>query len=76
LERFSLARVSNMVNTASGIAMRLVRPAFAMHPRRFGRGRARVFAMPAPPAWGLSDEFKLFATTFVVGFVFVSILIG
>jgi hypothetical protein len=65
-----------MVNTVLGIAMRLVRPAFAMHPRRFGRGRARVLVLPTPPAWALSDDFKLFATTFIVGFVFVSILIG
>jgi hypothetical protein len=56
--------------------MRLVRPAFALHPRRFGRGRARVLAMPASSAWVLSDDVKLFATTFVVGFVFVSILIS
>jgi hypothetical protein len=56
--------------------MHLVRPAFAINPRRFGRGRTRVLAMPVRPASVLSDDAKLFATTFVVGFLFVSILIG
>lgn len=56
--------------------MRLVRPAFALHPSRFGRGPVRVLALPAVATWQLSDDFKLFATTFVVGFLFVSILIS
>ena len=52
--------------------MQLVRPAFATHPRLFGRRPTR--AMARPPV--LSDELKLFGATFLVGFVFVSILIG
>jgi hypothetical protein len=46
-------------------------------PRRFGRGRAFALAMPtvsAPPT--ISAELKLFATTFLAGFIFVSVLIA
>jgi hypothetical protein len=46
-----------------------------MDPRRFGRGRARVLDV-ARAAQGPSDDFKLFATTFLAGFLFVSVLIG
>jgi hypothetical protein len=56
--------------------MQIVRPVIATHPCSFARGRARVVALSRTPAWRLSDDFKLFATTFVVGFVFVSILIS
>ena len=56
--------------------MQLVRPAFAMQPRRFGRGPARALAMPVAPPWALSSDLKLFATTFLAGFIFVSIVIG
>ena len=52
--------------------MQLVRPAFAMHPRLFGRGPAHVVTRRPM----LSDELRLFGATFLVGFVFVSILIG
>lgn len=57
--------------------MQLARPSFALDPKRFGKGRARVldgYAEPARAAW--SSDLKLFATTFVAGFLFVSILIG
>jgi len=56
--------------------MHLARPAFALHPRKFGRGRARVLDAPAAPEWRMSEDIKLFAATFVAGFLFVSILIG
>jgi hypothetical protein len=56
--------------------MQLARPAFAPHPRMFGRGRVRVLAAPALPPAALSDDLKLFASTFVLGFLFVSVLIG
>jgi hypothetical protein len=56
--------------------MQLARPAFAPHPRMFGRGRIRELAAPALPRPPLSDDLKLFASTFVVGFLFVSVLIG
>jgi hypothetical protein len=54
--------------------MQLARPAFAADPRSFGRGRLRVLG--AAPATGLSDDLKLFATTFIAGFLCVSILIA
>jgi hypothetical protein len=55
--------------------MHFVRPAFAEHPSKFGRGRVR--AVPATvPDTSISDDFKLFAATFLAGFLFVSILIG
>lgn len=55
--------------------MQLARPVYASDPRRFGRRAVAIAAtMPAQPA--LSDDLKLFALTFVAGFLFVSILIG
>ena len=56
--------------------MQLVRPIFAAHPRLFGRGRVRDMAAKADQAPSLSDDLKLFAATFLAGFLFVSILIG
>jgi hypothetical protein len=58
--------------------MQRVRPVFAAHPCRFGRGRLRELAVGAEPAQGLplSEDLKLFATTFLMGFVFVSVLIA
>ena len=55
--------------------MQLVRPVFASDPRSFGRGIRRTFAASAAPR-ARSDELKLFATTFVAGFVFVSMLLA
>jgi hypothetical protein len=55
--------------------MQTVRPAIAMDPRSFGRGNPRE--LPAVPSTsGLSDDFKLFATTFLAGFLFISILLA
>ena len=56
--------------------MQLVRPVIALHPFRFGRGAARLTDTPSPRRINLSDDVKLFATTFAAGFLFVSILIG
>jgi hypothetical protein len=56
--------------------MQFVRPAFAPHPRRFGKGQAFVLALPSERALALSDDLKLFAATFLAGFLFVSILIA
>ncbi len=56
--------------------MAVVRPSFALDPRRFGRA---VIASPdvAPKrSNSLGDDLKLFALTFAAGFLFVSILIG
>lgn len=58
--------------------MQLARPAFALHPKSFGRGRVRLLSGPpeARTPLTLSNDVKLFATTFAAGFLFVSILIG
>lgn len=56
--------------------MSLFRPAFAQHPLRFGRARARLTDQPRLVGAGLANDIKLFAFTFLVGFLFVSILIG
>ena len=56
--------------------MAVVRPSYALDPRRFGRA-AIPFADVAPT--GLNrrgDDLRLFALTFAAGFLFVSILIG
>ena len=55
--------------------MQLARPAFAPDPRRFGRGPLRdTVAVRLEPA--ISDDLKLFVSTFAAGFLFVSVLIG
>ena len=56
--------------------MQLVRPPVAANPRLFGRGPARVAAAAQQPRMALSEDLKLFATTFAAGFLFVSIVIG
>ena len=56
--------------------MQLARPAFARHPRQFGRGRIFDLAAPVLPSRAIRDDVKLFASTFVLGFLFVSVLIG
>jgi hypothetical protein len=56
--------------------MQLSRPAFAPHPRLFGKGRVRDISMPREKAPLVSQDFKLFATTFIAGFLFVSMMIG
>lgn len=55
--------------------MQLVRPVFAPHPKAFGRGPAREFGAPKQSG-RISHDLKLFAATFLAGFLFVSILIG
>jgi hypothetical protein len=56
--------------------MQLFRPAFAQHPLRFGRGPVRVIVGPVETAAHRWSDIKLFACTFVAGFLFVSILIA
>ena len=56
--------------------MQLARPAIAAHPFHFGRGPVRKLAAPAFPRRRISDDAKLFATTFLAGFIFVWVLIG
>ena len=54
--------------------MQIFRPLFAAHPSSFGRAPARLLDEAA--ATTVSDDLKLFAATFLAGFLFVSILIG
>ena len=56
--------------------MPFVRPAFAPDQSRFGRGLLREVETIPTPARGISGDLKLFATTFLAGFVFVSVLIA
>jgi hypothetical protein len=56
--------------------MHLARPAFALDPKLFGRGRVRELSSVRPGQIISSDDLKLFATTFIAGFLFISILIG
>jgi hypothetical protein len=56
--------------------MQLARPAVALDPKLFGKARARELPPPEVPSNEISADLKLFATTFVAGFVFVSILIA
>ena len=56
--------------------MRTARPAIALDPRCFGRGRSFDLPVEAERVPASSDELRLFATTFAAGFLFVSILIA
>ena len=55
--------------------MHSARPVIAANPRHFGRGMPRIHAI-APAAPAMSDDFRLFTTTFVGGFLFISILLA
>ena len=52
-----------------------VRPVIALGTRSFGRGPAWLSDAPKMEA-PLSGDLKLFATTFLAGFVFVSMLLA
>jgi len=56
--------------------MRILRPAIAIDPRLFGR-RTPGFILGGAEDGEvvISDDLKLFATTFAIGFLFVSVLI-
>ena len=56
--------------------MAVVRPTVALEPRRFGRGPIFRGEAEPLPARALSHDLRLFAITFVAGFLFVSVLIG
>jgi hypothetical protein len=55
--------------------MQLARRIVAADPRMFGRGPLKSVDS-APVVSGLGDDLRLFATTFLAGFIFVSVLIG
>jgi hypothetical protein len=56
--------------------MQLARPVRAVHPRYFGRGPRKELGPPRHLSSDVSDDLKLFATTFAAGFVFVSVLLA
>jgi hypothetical protein len=56
--------------------MQIARPLFATDPRRFGKGRVRLLESREIARPSISSDLTLFATTFIAGFVVVSILIG
>ena len=56
--------------------MQLARPAFALDPKLFGKGCVRELSPLEARSSAISADLKLFAMTFLTGFVFVSILIG
>ncbi len=56
--------------------MAVVRSAVALEPRRFGRRITFRGELPSQHSRRLNDDLRLFAVTFVAGFLFVSVLIG
>ena len=56
--------------------MQAFRPVFASHPMRFGRGPVRQLNEAEPAGPTVAGDIKLFAATFLAGFLFVAILIG
>lgn len=56
--------------------MQQFRPAFAQQSLRFGRGPVRTIQEPVGTSTDRWSDLKLFAATFLAGFLFVSILIG
>ena len=55
--------------------MQLARSGIAIDPRRFGRARTWQVSAAEMRA-SLSDDARLFGTTFMAGFVFVSLLLA
>ena len=56
--------------------MRMLRPAIALDPRLFGRRfPGFILGDEERPEFTISDDLKLFLTSFAAGFIFVSALI-
>ena len=56
--------------------MRMLRPAIAIDPRLFGRRRPGfILGGTEELSWTVGEDLKLFASTFAIGFLFVSVLI-
>ena len=56
--------------------MRMLRPAIAIDPRLFGRRfPGFILGDTEESEWTIGEDLKLFATTFAIGFLFVSVLI-
>ena len=56
--------------------MSMDRPVIALDSRSFGRGRSWLLPQPQVVRAKLGEDLKLFATTFLAGFVFVSLLLA
>ena len=56
--------------------MQLARPLLATDPKRFVKRPVRELSSPARTSATIGNDLKLFAATFVAGFLFVSVLIG
>jgi hypothetical protein len=56
--------------------MRTQRALVAANPLHFGRGRLFLDERVRDRGWGVSEDARLFAMTFVGGFLFVSILVA
>ena len=58
--------------------MRLMQSIIALDPRLFGRGRAFLLDLieDKGPSQEMIDDLRLFATTFLGGFLFVAIYLG
>jgi hypothetical protein len=56
--------------------MQVTRRVLAADPRSFGRGPLRELEPAVAQAGVIHPDVKLFLTTFVAGFLFVSVLIG
>ncbi len=56
--------------------MRTMRPAIAIDSRSFGKRFVLHGVAVADRPWSLGAEARLFAATFLAGFVFVSIFLG
>lgn len=56
--------------------MQVFRPVFASHSMRFGRGPVRLLEKASPEEASIAGDIRLFAATFLAGFLFVAILIG
>ena len=56
--------------------MRMLRPVIALDPRLFGRRfPGFILGDEERPEFRISDDLKLFLTSFAMGFIFVSALI-
>jgi hypothetical protein len=55
--------------------MRALRPVIAIDPRQFGRRPLPWLREPERASRPISDDLRLFATSFAVGFLFVTVLI-
>ena len=65
---------SELVSTRKPVMREVLLP--RRNSRIFGRGLVRSTIAQSSPTIRVGDDFKLFATTFAAGFIFVSLLIA